>query len=601
MTFLLTVLVVILSVTTLISLFYAVHFWWQSRRFTRERFAFTIAAFIASSFFLFAISFSAQKTPWQFGVEILFTWLGLDYSPQLIRPEVFPYLLLSTTLLAIVGYSFLFLIYKNWPGEKSVLQDKRQKNNTPESPIYILTDSAVWVQDWFRQKKLTMPVTEVQDNEPPFEAPKPLSWSERVRELWTLRHPEYEFSDEDWHPTNKCWLGKHKHTTQPIMLACFSCPPNDELSLGLIRYAEQVLGKTDNLRIIVALEGATPQFPSSQGEVDNASPFQREIRGGLIEFFTESQLVDGLVDFSSYFNRIERLVAKDTFTGLDLTVEDMYTKSDYKLSKEGERQQDVESFIDTWLAENSKRHLSILGEFGYGKSTLSQMLTYRLLKEYQAGKSVRIPVIIELRGKIPCMSTPKNLFATWAEDLGIDPRAMMQLLLAGRLLVIFEGFDEVNLLGGDQEMRLQHFVSLWRFAHDKAKVLFTGRHNFFFDEKELRQALLIQQPSEYLPYCQAVYLEPFNLVQIQHSLKRIKPDVQQEILALAEIDTQFQEVAPVLPFCGWWLVFGTTSYLSIKIGLIRLMSWNYTLTKLLNVRLQKKLSKQKEKDVLSVV
>jgi len=523
------IIIIMLFIITLASLGVTYYFWRKSRNYTRERFAFFTATFIISSSSLLLLSFLANRSPWVFTVEIASYIINLEYSP--------PAATWQDQVIAIIFmfavYYALFKIYADWEGKKSEIQNEREKNNVHEQFIFIFVDSREWLTDFFRRDKRTLPYTETATTESRFESPKLLSWHERARSLWTLKFEEYQFEDEDWHSTEKCWLSKHSRIPQRIVLACYHSLPDDDTLLNLLNYVQKVeLTSKEQLRVVIALSDVEQSIEP------------RDFYKHKIEFFTESQLLDNLADFSSYFKHLKKQVTQK-FPGLDLTLTDMYTVSDYKLQAgKGERKHDVEQWINTWLGEHSKRHLSILGEFGYGKTTLSQMLAYRLSQDCHQNSSTRIPIIIELRGTSPRNLSPFGFLATWSKDFGVNSQAMLQLLIAGRLLIIFEGFDEVDL-AGDREMRLRHFESLWQFAHDNAKLLFTGRPNFFFDEKELELALLIQQPSETTPYCQAIYLESFNLPQIQsalYQLKTLQPTIQQEILALAEANPKFLDV-----------------------------------------------------------
>ena len=98
----------------------------------------------------------------------------------------------------------------------------------------------------------------------------------------------------------------------------------------------------------------------------------------------------------------------------------------------------------------------------------------------------------------------------------------MRLLIAGRLALVFEGFDEMALVG-DAEIRLKHFRTLWQFAYPRAKILVTGRPNFFLDEEEMKAALGISKPIGDRPYCEALRLAPFNPEQIRDCLLYTSP------------------------------------------------------------------------------
>jgi hypothetical protein len=168
------------------------------------------------------------------------------------------------------------------------------------------------------------------------------------------------------------------------------------------------------------------------------------------------------------------------------------------------------------------------------------MVAFRIV-DSSAQQPLRVPIIIELRGKSPRNMTPEDLLATWAKDFGIDPRSVMKLIVAGRIFLILEGFDEMALVG-DSEARLNHFRTLWRFAYPKAKLMITGRPNFFLDDSELRADLRISRPTAAGPYCEAFYLDPFDLPRIREALRACPERARNEIVALARSNTGFHEI-----------------------------------------------------------
>jgi len=220
-----------------------------------------------------------------------------------------------------------------------------------------------------------------------------------------------------------------------------------------------------------------------------------------------------------------------------LTLQKTYTPSLYRLEKDDEIQdQTLETFIQDWLLDdNTERQLALLGEYGQGKSTASLLLCYHLIEQRDEHPDVRIPVLIELRGKNLRTLTPEELLATWAYRYRIDAQALLHLHMAGRLLLIFEGFDEIDLSGGT-EARIGHFRTLWRLNYRGTKIMVTGRPNFFLDSRELRRALGNAEQTHTL------YLAPFNLGQIAESLRKADETTRTEILALAGRDGKFYEV-----------------------------------------------------------
>jgi len=81
-------------------------------------------------------------------------------------------------------------------------------------------------------------------------------------------------------------------------------------------------------------------------------------------------------------------------------------------------------------------------------------------------------------------------------------------------------------------MRLKHFRTLWEFAYPKAKILITGRPNFFLDDNELKAALGISNPVANSPYCEAIRLTTFDKDQIRVALRNHDHTVRNQIIQL---------------------------------------------------------------------
>ncbi|MGK7936223.1 MAG: NACHT domain-containing NTPase [Xenococcaceae cyanobacterium] len=182
----------------------------------------------------------------------------------------------------------------------------------------------------------------------------------------------------------------------------------------------------------------------------------------------------------------------------------------------------------------------MLGEYGQGKSSAALMFVYHMIELAKQNK-VRVPILIELRGKSPRNLIPLEILSSWASQYRIDSQALLRLHIAGRLLLIFEGFDEMELIG-NFEARLEHFKRLWEFCYPKAKILITGRPNFFLDDAEMRLSLGISQPTGDNHYCEAIRLAPFSIKQIEKSLRQQKSEIREQISTVAKNNSRFRDL-----------------------------------------------------------
>jgi hypothetical protein len=200
---------------------------------------------------------------------------------------------------------------------------------------------------------------------------------------------------------------------------------------------------------------------------------------------------------------------------------------------------DLDQYLTNWLNdETSKKHIALLGEYGQGKTSATQVLAHRLINDNAAQ---RVPVLIELRGKSPKNMTVPELLASWAEPYDINPRALMKLLVSGKLLVIFDGFDEMANVA-DVRSRVDHFRSLWNLSYPKAKLLFTGRQNLFLGEADFENTVGVGQDGEQGQYCEALYLQRFDKAQMVTALREHDKDMVHEIIELVDTNESFADV-----------------------------------------------------------
>jgi len=191
--------------------------------------------------------------------------------------------------------------------------------------------------------------------------------------------------------------------------------------------------------------------------------------------------------------------------------------------------EDIEAYVSDWVREKGIRHLAVLGEYGQGKSVLALKIAHRLL--FEDVSSERIPILITLGGRSPRNQKKLGLLADWAAAYDINPKALLTLHEAGRLLLIFDGFDEMDLVG-EASLRLEHFRSLWEFSAERnAKIMITGRPNFFLDQVERERSLNIRAKSLEVPYTEAVYLQHLDITRIKKALRNFDRDVSSDIIS----------------------------------------------------------------------
>jgi hypothetical protein len=511
----------VLSIAALVWVFLALR---KRETTTREAFAFrAMTAYLA-----FCVSIAGSVT----GAESTFHWIvrtirGLPKESASPRP-LENLILLG---LAIVPAWLIYSFYKNWVGAISVDEQRRTENNQKLAIVRDATDEANRMVHGGKreiQKKST--------GRPAYTPPEipvdTLAWRLQALDLITLRHPAYHFNiDRDWHPEGQCWIGDFPQQRQRVAILCSHQEPTGEELEAFVAYVRRASGKqftADDLVLWAAIQ---------EGRIEGSA-----VAGGfLIRKHSEETLLDELVDFTFYFNHLRSRVEQQTLADSDKTLAQVYAPSRCTSEKDQQTHPNVEEYLRRWAEEPGQRQLALFGEYGQGKSTTVLMFAHHLVTD-SARRPTRVPILIELRGKSPRNSSPEELLAGWAYQYDrVVPKAVLKLIIAGRALVILEGFDEMAL-AGDVYARYEHFRTLWRFCYPKSKILFTGRPNYFFDDTELRESLGIERRTATGPYCESLRLEQFNLKQVASVLGVYPANVRNDIILLASSSPKFYEL-----------------------------------------------------------
>lgn len=218
--------------------------------------------------------------------------------------------------------------------------------------------------------------------------------------------------------------------------------------------------------------------------------------------YTFDELIEEHADFSAYLDWLESEVkrkgidkmyvplacAKDEF--------DPTTKQKVGQSYYGENDGWIDGYIDRWLDDPVKEHVSILGEFGTGKTWFALHYAYKLLNRYRDAKKrgiarPRLPIVIPLRDYAKAV-TVESLFSEFffrRYEIPIPGySAFEQLNRMGKLLLIFDGFDEMADRIDRQKM-IDNFWTLAQVVVPGSKVILTCRTEHFPEATEGRALL----------------------------------------------------------------------------------------------------------------
>ncbi|MBE9127453.1 MULTISPECIES: NACHT and WD40 repeat domain-containing protein [unclassified Coleofasciculus] len=289
--------------------------------------------------------------------------------------------------------------------------------------------------------------------------------------------------------------------------------------------------------------------------------------------YTFDELPDQDADFSGYLDWLEAEVKRRNiekkYVPLACTKEELdpITKRRIAASLYDERDGWIDGYIDLWLDDPAKEHISILGEFGTGKTWFVLHYAWTALQRYRDAQKrglerPRLPLVIPLRDYAKAVSV-ESLFSEFffrKHKLPIPHyEAFEQLNRMGKLLLIFDGFDEMAARVDRQEM-INNFWELAKVVVPGAKVILTCRTEHFPEAQEGRALLNaeLQASTAALtgetPQFEVLELEKFNDDQIRQviSLQAEEATVEQvmgnpQLLDLARRPVMTELILEALP------------------------------------------------------
>lgn len=516
-------LLVLSSVFLFASHFYLWRVSCNRQEYTKERLAFACLTAVTTITTTTISALLAQTTPWDV-VAMLFSWITTE--PRTSTPPDFA----DYALVALV-YPFAIAVICTVFQQSKGLRTQRQYQIEQRREEMSLVIEGVRELLRLIRRADPPPLYQLHHRRVPTQLPTEFEhtpWHIRARDLLKIKSPSYVFADDSWHDEAKCWVGRDTHTNE---LICVRCTPTAMPKAALSEFMEYALRLTTTQNtpgtvLVVAIEEPLHGSCDTVLETD-------------VRYETEDTLLDAAVNWEDYRSDINRRMCHDTLPDSTLTIEDVFVAPNCIPARHPTVQpRPLQDHLDNWLQDTTQRHVALLGDYGQGKSTAVLDFVH---KNLTTNSATRIPVLIELRGQSPRNMNRQQLLGAWSQKYHIDALALWYLHVAGRLVLIFDGFDEMAL-AGDAEMRLKHFRTLWTFCTPRAKLLITGRPNLFFDEAEMVSALGISEPIPGKPYCEPIRLKEFGLEQIKKALRRHPPPVREEITHFAEQNLQFAEV-----------------------------------------------------------
>ena len=265
---------------------------------------------------------------------------------------------------------------------------------------------------------------------------------------------------------------------------------------------------------------------------DFAPAAKETARANGIDCLTYQELLRSMVNFDYY---VEELIT--AFENSEV--------SKYYIELEGSRTaigegeiKCVEKHIKKWAKKGKANHISLLGEYGSGKTTICMKLAHDLAKEYKQDPiGNRIPILINLRNYSKAMNLKQlitDLLVNTHRIQGITNSIFMKMNVEGRFVLIFDGFDEmaqkVNV-----NITVKNFEELAQTATPvNSKVILTCRTEYFRSNAEERE-ILSSAEGKYIdlstrPNFEIVHIKPFSLIKIKQFLQKVNYGESESIL-----------------------------------------------------------------------
>ncbi|PAX52321.1 hypothetical protein CK510_19970 [Brunnivagina elsteri CCALA 953] len=295
-----------------------------------------------------------------------------------------------------------------------------------------------------------------------------------------------------------------------------------------------------NINSLMALSSSVEKNHTDEGWLVTARRISQAARNEVeksenrhLSCYTFDELIDQDADFSGYLDWLEAEVVKrginKKYVPLSCTKEEIHPATKRAIAVS--RYSDIGSYIDRWLSDPAKEHISILGEFGTGKTWFALHYAWVALQKYRDCQKrgierPRLPLVISLRDYAKAVSV-ESLFSEFffrKYEIPIPGySAFEQLNRMGKLLLIFDGFDEMAARV-DRQAMVSNFWELAKVLLPGAKVILTCRTEHFPEAIEGRallsaklQASITNLTGE-TPQFEVLELEKFGDEQIRQVL-----------------------------------------------------------------------------------
>lgn len=277
--------------------------------------------------------------------------------------------------------------------------------------------------------------------------------------------------------------------------------------------------------------GAKESWLISSVEVTRPARKAARKAGGKRDVLTFDDLIDDVVRFDKYEAYLKEEFGRRKLDKYYVPMACHKPEFDAKGVLRGEEHHEVlEDYAEWWLEQPIREHISILGEFGTGKTWFTLRLAYDRMQAYHAARRKnrprgRYPLLIQLRDYAKAVSVHSLLSEFFFDrfEVGLPSmKAFNVLNRMGRFLLIFDGFDEMARKVDYQKV-VDNFWELAKVVVPGAKAVLTCRDEHFRYAQEAREVLAGNEMASTSivltpPRFDVVHLEPFDESRIRKAI-----------------------------------------------------------------------------------
>jgi len=235
--------------------------------------------------------------------------------------------------------------------------------------------------------------------------------------------------------------------------------------------------------------------------------------------YTEDVFLNVIIDFSSYLQKnIDRFDTQATDIG------GVSLKESFIEPRFNKGESNLKAYFDEWLSEKSLRHISLLADYGMGKTSFLKYYSKYLSQKILDGEAfTRYPIFISLTNTSPMSNDgiETKIKGFVSEELGVNYALFERLVHLGKIVFILDGFDEMGFIG-TAKTRFEQFNSIWQLATKNNKILISGRPSYLPTDFERKNVLNIVDNSvtdvHLTPFTEVIELDYFELERIEETL-----------------------------------------------------------------------------------